>query len=219
MLCRDRVIITCCYSYYITKWVDNSLIIEHEIYKTDNYRVINKSTFGTCTTHWPAWISVQEVRWMPFFSRMAKWPWRSRSMPPIINTNWENPKMHIWCKFGDSSSNPLQVIARTSQISYNSKSKWPKWRWRSRSMAAIFNPSREYHRMHVWSNLVILFQSHDEFPRGQIEFPRIFSQNGQMTLKVKVNDPCLCYQPRVSHDACLMQICWFEPKSIIVRRS
>ena len=40
---------------------------------------------------------------------MAKRPWMSRSMTPILNTNRQN-KMHAWCKSGDSSSNPLQVI-------------------------------------------------------------------------------------------------------------
>ena len=35
----------------------------------------------------------------------------------IFNNSHANLKMHIWCKFGDSSSNPLHVIARTSQIS------------------------------------------------------------------------------------------------------
>ena len=51
-----------------------------------------------------------------FLSQNGKLTWRSRSMTPIFNNNWENPKMHIWCKFGDSSSNPFQVIARTNQI-------------------------------------------------------------------------------------------------------
>ena len=46
---------------------------------------------------------------------------------PISNTTWENPKMHIWCKCGDSCSNPLPVIMQRSQICQNSKSKWPKW--------------------------------------------------------------------------------------------
>ena len=32
----------------------------------------------------------------------------------------------------------------------------------------------------------------------------------KMTLKVKVNDPYFQYQPRVSHDACLVQIWWFQ---------
>ena len=35
----------------------------------------------------------------------------------------------------------------------------------------------------------------------------------KMTLKVKVNDPYLQYQPRVSNDACLVQIWWFQLKS------
>ena len=30
-----------------------------------------------------------------------------------------------------------------------SKSKWPKWPWRSRSMTSIFNTGREYPRIHV----------------------------------------------------------------------
>ena len=81
---------------------------------------------------------------------MAKWPWRSRSMTSISNNSRENTKMHIWCKFGDSSSNPLQVITQTSQISKNSMSKWPKWPWRWRSTNSIFNTSWEYSRMHVW---------------------------------------------------------------------
>ena len=58
--------------------------------------------------------------------------------------------MHVWCKFGDSSPNLWWVIVRTSQISWNSESKWPKRHWRSRSMTFIFNTSREYHMMHVW---------------------------------------------------------------------
>ena len=52
-----------------------------------------------------------------FLVKIAKWPWRLMSMPPIFNTGWENPKMHMWCKFGDSSSNLLKVIVRTSRIS------------------------------------------------------------------------------------------------------
>ena len=34
-----------------------------------------------------------------------------------------------------------------------------------------------------------------------------------MTLKVQVNDPYFQYQWRVSHDACLVQIWWFQLKS------
>ena len=44
---------------------------------------------------------------------------------------------------------------------------------------------------------------------------RFLSQNGQMTLKVKVNDSHFEYQLRVSQEAYLVQICWFQLKSII----
>ena len=41
----------------------------------------------------------------------------------------------------------------------------------------------------------------------------------KMTLKVKVNDPYFQYQPRVSHDACLVQIWWFQLKSVTSYRA
>ena len=47
--------------------------------------------------------TLNAVSWVEL---MAK-HWRSRSMTSIFNTSCENPKMHIWCKFGDSSSNPI----------------------------------------------------------------------------------------------------------------
>ena len=39
-------------------------------------------------------------------------------------------------------------------------------------------------------------------------YPGILSQNGQITLKVKVNDPHFQYQLRESQEAYLVQICW-----------
>ena len=33
-----------------------------------------------------------------------------------------------------------------------------------------------------------------------------------MTLEIKVNDPHFQYQPWISHDVCLVQIWWFQPK-------
>ena len=81
---------------------------------------------------------------------MAIRPWRSKSMILIFKTSWDNLKMHILCKFGNSSSNPLQFITWTSQISLNYKLKWPKWPWRSRSKASNFNTIWEYPKLHVW---------------------------------------------------------------------
>ena len=37
----------------------------------------------------------------------------------------------------------------------------------------------------------------------------------KMTLKVKVNDPYFQYQTRVSQDAYLVQIWWFQSKYVI----
>ena len=57
-------------------------------------------------------LSDVECQFLEFWVEIAKWPWRSKSMTPIFNTSWENSQMHIWGKFGDSSSNPLQAIVR-----------------------------------------------------------------------------------------------------------
>ena len=134
---------------------------------------------------------------------IAKWPCRSRSMPSIFNSSRKNPKIHIWWKFGDSSSNPLKVtkwdclrmhvwckfgdsspnlwrvIARTSRISYNSESKWPKWPWRSRSITPIFNTNREHAEMHVWYKLVIPAQICDDLSCGQSKIYGRTATDGQ----------------------------------------
>ena len=54
------------------------------------------------------------------------------------------------CKFGDSSPHLWRVITQTSQFSWNSGSKWPKWPWRSRSMTSTSNTSRKNPRIHAW---------------------------------------------------------------------
>ena len=56
---------------------------------------------------------------------------------------------------------------------------------------------------------MIVTQIYDELSHGQAEFPRNLSQKSKMTLKVKDNDLHFQYHPRVSQDACLVQIWWF----------
>ena len=53
----------------------------------------------------------------------------------------------------------------------------------------------------------------------ELNFLEFCVKMAKMTLKVKVNDPYFQYQLRVSHDACLLQIWWFQLKklSVIVR--
>ena len=50
--------------------------------------------------------------------------------------------------------------------------------------------------------------------RRWMPFLEILSQKGQMTLKIKVNDPHFQYQPRVFQHACLVQLSWFKPKYV-----
>ena len=107
----------------------------------------NKSTFGTCSTPWPASISVQGWRWMTFCE--LNWPNDLEGQGQCLPFSIPAARI-LRCIFGESSSNPLKVIGRTSQNSQNSESKWPKWPWRSRSMTSIFNTSLKYPRMHVW---------------------------------------------------------------------
>ena len=61
------------------------------------------------------------------------------------------------------------------------------------------------------ANLMVLAQIHDELSRRQAEF---WVKMAKMTLKAKVNDPYFQYQPWVFHDACLVQIWWFQLKSV-----
>ena len=64
------------------------------------------------------------------------------------------------------------------------------------------------------ANLVILAQICDELSCGQARFPRILSQKGQNYLEGQGQWPPFSYQPRVSQDACLVQIWWFQLKSM-----
>ena len=50
-------------------------------------------------------------------SKWPKWLWGPRSMTPIFNTSKEYPRMHVWCKLGDSSPRLWRGITWTSQIS------------------------------------------------------------------------------------------------------
>ena len=98
--------------------------------------------FGQVTPlGWPRSVYKSDIEccFLKFWIKTAKWPWKSRSITPIFNTSCGNSKMHAWCKFGDCSSNPLQVITWTNRIY---KSKWPKWPWRSRSITPFSIPAK-----------------------------------------------------------------------------
>ena len=116
---------------------------------------------------------------------MAKWPWRSRLIIHVCNISSENLKMHIWCKFGDSSSNPFQVIAQTKKaifpriLSRNGQNDLE-----GQGQLPLFSiPAESIPRCMFGANLVILAEICDELSSGQVEFPKLLSQNGQNDLE------------------------------------
>ena len=50
-------------------------------------------------------------------------------------------------------------------------------------------------------------------------FLQFWVKMAKMTLNIKVNDPYFQYQPRVSHNACLVQIWWFRLKYVTSYRA
>ena len=69
------------------------------------------------------------------------------------------------------------------------------------------------------ANLVILAQMYDKLLRRQAKFPRILSQNGQNDLEGQGQWPYFQNPPRVSHDACMVQIWWIQLKSVTSYRT
>ena len=100
-------------------------------------------------------------------------------------------------------------------LSWNPESKWPN----------DLEGEGQWPPFSIWAKsitgcvsdanftLVIQPQICDNLLHGEAKFPKILSQNGQITLKVK--DPYFQYQLRVSHDACLVQNWWFQVKSLM----
>ena len=61
---------------------------------------------------------------------------------------------------------------------------------------------------------MILAQSNKSYRLDKPNFLEFWVKMSKITLKVKINDPYFQYQPRVSHDACLVQIWWFKLESV-----
>ena len=97
--------------------------------------------------------------------------------------SWENPKMHIWYNFGDSSSNHYKltqrqaklpsILSQNGQNDFKGQGQWPPFSIPAESIPGCM----------FGANLVILVQIYDELSRGQAEFPRILNQNGQNDLQ------------------------------------
>ena len=116
---------------------------------------------------------------------MAKWSWRPQSMMPIFNTSCENPKMHIWCKLGDSSSSQIhyklsrrqakfpRILSQNGQNDLEGQGQWPPF-----SIPAESSPGCMF-----GANLVILAQICDASSRGQDKFTRKMGRNCQNDLE------------------------------------
>ena len=85
------------------------------------HNILRNEHVGTCNTPWSAQISIQEHRWKIFLGILRKKGQMTLKVKVnnyhIQYSSQENIKMHTGCKFGDSSSNLLQVIVQTNPIS------------------------------------------------------------------------------------------------------
>ena len=92
-----------------------------------------------------------------------------------------------------------QILSQNGRNDLEGSGQWPPFS----------TPSKRIPEYVLGANLMIVTQIYDELSHGQAEFPRNLSQKSKMTLKVKDNDLHFQYHPRVSQDACLVQIWWF----------
>ena len=147
---------------------------------------------------------IMEMPFLEILSRNDRMILKVKVNDPIFNTSWENHKMHIWCEFGESSSNWLQIIVQKKFLESYDK---------------IFNTSREYLKMYLWCKCNYSVPNLWRVIVRQFKFPRILSEIAKLTLKVKINDPYLQYQLKLSHDTCLVQIWCFKLKSMASYRA
>ena len=142
-----------------------------------------------------------------FGVEMATWPWKLRSMPPIVDANWENPKMQIWCKLCFSSSNLLNVIARTNRNFQEFLVKMAKMTMKVKVNDLHFqyrpSASQDTYLVQIWwfwpPNLWRVIAR-------KTKIDRFLRQNGQTDLKVQVQWPLIF---NTNYGYPMMQIWWF----------
>ena len=149
---------------------------------------------------------------IPLQVKMAKMT--SRSMIRIFDTNREHPRMHMWCKCGDSSPNLWRVTVRTSRIprilsemakmTLKVKVSDPHFQYQPR-------PFQDVYLVQIWW---IQPKSVTSYCADKPNFLEFWVKMAKMTLKVKINDHHFQYQ-----DAWLVQIWWFKLKSVTSYRA
>ena len=85
-------------------------------------------------------------------------------------------------------------------------------------MISIFNANQVSQDAYFGANLVIPAQICGELSRGQTEFPRNFSKHGQNDLEGQ-GLTSIFNTTRDAHDACLVQIWWFQLKIVTCYRA
>ena len=109
--------------------------------------------------------------------------------------------------------------ATLNAVSLNSESKWPNY-LESQGQWPPFPIPDGFARCIFGTQLVIVTQIHHTLLHRQANFPIILeNKNAQMTSKVQLKKTLFLYQSRVSPDAYLVQIRWFQPKSMTSYRT
>ena len=105
-------------------------------------------------------------------------------MTTIFNTSPEYPKMHVWCKFGDSRPNLWRVIVQTSKVYGRTDRQmqatiplWPERPW-----AKNCSPKRQ-EEAGIQQRMT---KSSTDWERPTISCPTKFEPNAISTLSVNV---------------------------------
>ena len=123
--------------------------------------------------------------------------------------------MHDWYKFGDFSSNPYKLspykpnfqeyLVKNGRMTAKVKVNDPNFQNQLRV-------SQDACLVQIWW---FQLMSASYCPNNP-NFLEFWVKMAKMTLQVKVNDPDFQYRLSVSQDACLGQIWWFQPKSVMM---
>ena len=116
--------------------------------------------------------------------------------PRSVNKTWR------WTPF-------LGIRSRNGQMTLKVKVIDPRFQYQPRT-------SQDAYLLQIWWFYV---KSITTYRVDKPNFLEFWVEMAQITLKVKVNDPYVQYQPRVSQDACLVQITRFYRKSVTSYRA
>ena len=84
-------------------------------------------------------------------------------------------------------------------------------------MTPFFNTSCKNPQLHIWCK--IMWSNPLQVSTDNPDFLKFRVKMAKMSLMVNVNDPHFQCQLRVSHDACLVHIWWFQLQSVMCYRA